>query len=200
MVYATRQQFIDWTSHDPVRANSTDAEKIDRNLRASESEIDRICNRRFNAPPSAAETWRHFLSPTMGLARTEMFIRDAVTVTAVETSGGSILVEGVDYVLYRKFDDWPATRLIRLNGNWPAPYVDVTGTFGWADGTEPVSPDAITEATILKAYTLYKRRQADFGADGMMSLLTPRDRDVWDLIIGYRRRARAGMLRPVKIG
>ncbi|MFI1001990.1 phage gp6-like head-tail connector protein [Streptomyces galbus] len=79
-------------------------------------------------------------------------------------------------------DDRPVTGLLR-SGGWGSAggRVRVTARFGW-----PVVPDDITEATLIQATRLYKRKDSPEGIIGSAEWgvrnLSRRDPDVWALI------------------
>ncbi|MFC8290068.1 phage gp6-like head-tail connector protein [Streptomyces sp. NPDC057250] len=96
------------------------------------------------------------------------------TVTNYETSPGNALADGL-----------PITGLL-LFGNWGSATTRVrVGTrFGW-----PAVPDDITEAALIQAARLYRRKDSPEGVTGSAEWgvvrLSRRDPDVWNLIDPY---------------
>jgi hypothetical protein len=78
----------------------------------------------------------------------------------------------------------PVTSLLYVGGRWPAgggQRVRVTGRWGW-----PAVPEDITQATLLQAARLYRRKDSPEGVTGSAEWgvvrLSRRDPDVWALI------------------
>lgn len=96
-------------------------------------------------------------------------------VTGYETSPDNALADGE-----------PITGLRRLNGIWGTgtTRVRVTAKFGW-----PVVPDDITEATLIQAARVFKRKDSPEGVLGSAEWgvvrLSRRDPDVWAFIEPY---------------
>ncbi|MFG2899529.1 phage gp6-like head-tail connector protein [Streptomyces zaomyceticus] len=94
------------------------------------------------------------------------------TVTGYETSPDNALADGR-----------PVTGLLRVLGSWgPATTrVRITARFGW-----PTVPDDITEAALIQAARLYRRKDSPEGVTGSAEWgvvrLSRRDPDVWNLI------------------
>lgn len=208
--YVTLAEFAEWLKHDTGRAHTANNDLLTRALNAAGLKIDRLCDRRF-APSGDSQTWRHYLSPDTGLARPLLLIQDAVTITRVEDAGE--LVPAAEYTEVREEADHPISSLRRVTedgdreGCWRGPWVDVTGTFGWAapdstDSTLSVAPDDIKLAQLVEAYRFYKLRQLPFGQDDGMGGVVPMPKylpAVMDLIADYRRKAPGGVQRPVQI-
>ncbi|GAA2092334.1 hypothetical protein [Actinomadura alba] len=80
--------------------------------------------------------------------------------------------------------------IVSLLGAFPAarrrPSLQVTARFGWSQ-----VPDQVTEATILKAVGLFRRKDAPFGVAGFGEFgairITREDADVVDLLAPFRR-------------
>ncbi|MGQ4358867.1 head-tail connector protein [Streptomyces sp. SAS_272] len=93
-------------------------------------------------------------------------------VTGYETSPDNALADGR-----------PVTGLLRVNGTWGiyTGRVRVTARFGW-----PAVPDDVTEAALIQATRLYKRKDSPEGIIGSAEWgvrnLSRRDPDVWALI------------------
>lgn len=96
-------------------------------------------------------------------------------VTGYETSPDNALADGK-----------PITGLLRVLGTWgtATTRVRVTARFGW-----PAVPDDITEAALIQASRLYKRKDSPEGITGSAEWgvvrLSRRDPDVWALIEPY---------------
>ncbi|HEY5833593.1 phage gp6-like head-tail connector protein [Streptomyces sp.] len=93
------------------------------------------------------------------------------TVTGYETSPDNALADGQ-----------PITGLLRVLGTWgtATTRVRVTARWGW-----PAVPDDITEAALIQAGRLYKRKDSPeglMGGDWGAIRLSRRDPDVWTLI------------------
>ncbi|MEW2424839.1 phage gp6-like head-tail connector protein [Streptomyces nigra] len=96
-------------------------------------------------------------------------------VTGYETQPDNALADGK-----------PITGLLSVNGTWgiTTGRVRVTARFGW-----PTVPDDITEAALIQASRLYKRKDSPEGIIGSAEWgvrnLSRRDPDVWALIEPY---------------
>ncbi|MCH5677833.1 phage gp6-like head-tail connector protein [Streptomyces gilvus] len=83
-------------------------------------------------------------------------------------------------------DGYPITGLLRPNSIWGTSFtrIRVTALFGW-----PAVPDEITEAALIQATRLYKRKDSPEGIIGSAEWgvrnLSRRDPDVWALIEPY---------------
>ncbi|WP_031516782.1 head-tail connector protein [Streptomyces sp. NRRL F-5123] len=80
-------------------------------------------------------------------------------------------------------DGEPITGLLRVMNIWAIPImrIRVTAQFGW-----PAVPDEVTEAALIQANRLYKRKDSPEGiignAEWGVVRLSRRDPDVWNLI------------------
>ncbi|RSS51372.1 phage gp6-like head-tail connector protein [Streptomyces sp. WAC01280] len=96
-------------------------------------------------------------------------------VTGYETSPDNALADGQ-----------AITGLLRVLGTWgtATTRVRITARFGW-----PAVPDAITEAALIQAARLYRRKDSPEGVTGSAEWgvvrLSRRDPDVWNLIEPY---------------
>ncbi|MYV64440.1 phage gp6-like head-tail connector protein [Streptomyces sp. SID2131] len=97
-------------------------------------------------------------------------------VTDYETSPDNAAADGV-----------AVTGLLRVRAAWGASTVSrvrITARFGW-----PTVPDDITEATLIQAARLYRRKDSPEGVTGSAEWgvvrLSRRDPDVWNLIEPY---------------
>ncbi|MFC8156315.1 MULTISPECIES: phage gp6-like head-tail connector protein [Streptomyces] len=83
-------------------------------------------------------------------------------------------------------DNKPITGLLRVLGDWglETTRVRVSTRFGW-----PAEPDEITEASLIQASRLYRRKDSPEGVTGSAEWgvvrLSRRDPDVWNLIEPY---------------
>jgi hypothetical protein len=124
--------------------------------------------------------------PARGVAVID--IDDAVTITAVTDT--SVLVDPLDYQLYRSRTDVPYTQIIRP-GSWADTLlqstVGVTGVWGWAS-----IPAPIKQACLILAKDIASNQNVSFGIAaftdyGMRAkdnpqvemLLAPYDRRLW---------------------
>ncbi|MFF9688985.1 phage gp6-like head-tail connector protein [Streptomyces sp. NPDC014623] len=92
------------------------------------------------------------------------------TVTDIETTPDNALARGR-----------PITGLLLAAGGWGVQRVQVTARWGW-----PAVPDEITQATLIQAARLYRRKDSPEGVTGSAEWgvvrLSRRDPDVWALI------------------
>ncbi|HEY9351873.1 MAG TPA: hypothetical protein VIP28_01425 [Nocardioides sp.] len=97
------------------------------------------------------------------------------SVTSYETSPDNALLDG-----------HAITGLLLTNGTWGTALnrVRITAQFGW-----PAVPDDITEAALIQAARLYRRKDSPEGVTGSAEWgvvrLSRRDPDVWNLIEPY---------------
>jgi len=92
------------------------------------------------------------------------------SVTDLETTPDNALARGR-----------PITGLLLASGGWGTQRVQVTAQWGW-----PAVPDEITQATLIQAARLYRRKDSPEGVTGSAEWgvvrLSRRDPDVWALI------------------
>lgn len=154
--------------------------------------IDKTTGRRFWLDSSAVQ--RTF-NPRGRIAREDdgdLFLVDDIGSTTgliVETGSGSSWTAVTDYETSPDnalADGKPVTGLLRTLGTWgiATTRLRVTAKFGW-----PAVPDDITEAALIQASRLYKRKDSPEGIIGSAEWgvrnLSRRDPDVWALIEPY---------------
>lgn len=172
---------------------------LERALNASSRAIDKHCGRRFWQDSST--TVRTFIVQHPDYA----FVDDISTRTGVVvktgTDGvafGTTLTVDVDYILeprnadkfaaaaYDAYAFWQIRSLgaaFTTDPRWPT--LQVTARFGWS-----AVPPEVEEACILKAASLFKRKEAPFGVAGFGEFGVVRigrnDPDVIDLLSDYQ--------------
>ncbi|WP_282686326.1 MULTISPECIES: phage gp6-like head-tail connector protein [unclassified Streptomyces] len=165
---------------------------LDGALAASSRGIDTATGRRFwlDAEPSA-RVFTLAGNVMCGDSGTRLLIDDAgAAPTLVEVGSGSSWTPVTDYdtapdnALVR---GRPITALALAAGGWGGgPRARVTARWGW-----PVMPDEITEATLIQAARLYRRKDSPEGVTGSAEWgvvrLSRRDPDVWALIEHFIR-------------
>jgi hypothetical protein len=115
------------------------------------------------------------IGTTTGLIVTTGSGTSFTAITGYETSPDNALLDGQSI-----------TGLFLLNGTWGSSIsrVRVTARFGW-----PAVPDDISEAALIQAARLYRRRSSPEGVTGSAEWgvvrLSRRDPDVWNLIEPY---------------
>lgn len=173
-----------------------DADLIDRAINAASRAVDNYTGRRF---------WQDLTVQTRTFRPMESQI---AWVTDISTAAGLIVAtgEGGDYsttwTIERDFElepenaDFDETafawwRILAVGDQRFIPSkfrrtLSVTARFGWS-----AIPDAINEATILKASQLFQRKNAVFGIAGFGEFgpmrITRKDSDVIELLNGYVR-------------
>lgn len=176
-----------------IEADDTSRDTLLTSALASASRsIDKTCGRRFWLDDVAVQRTYRLTGRTVCEDDGELLLVDDVgsvtglvvetgrsvswtAVTGYETSPDNSLADGM-----------PITGLLRVNGTWgtTAGRVRVTAKFGW-----PAVPDDITEATLIQASRLYKRKDSPEGIIGSAEWgvrnLSRRDPDVWALIEPY---------------
>lgn len=173
-------------------ADTTADTLLNSALSAASRGIDRATGRRFWLDP---EPVQRTFNPRGHVVRDpdgDLFLVDDIGSTAglvVESgSGGSYTaVTGYETSPDNALADGkPITGLLRVNGTWGAATsrLRVTARFGW-----PAVPADITEATLIQANRLYKRKDSPEGIIGSAEWgvrnLSRRDPDVWALIEPY---------------
>ncbi|MFE2556670.1 phage gp6-like head-tail connector protein [Streptomyces sp. NPDC059352] len=160
-------------------------------LTAASRGIDTACGRRFwlDAEPvtrtfrTAGRIARHPDGELLlldDIGSTELVVEvgsgtSYTAVTAYETSPDNALADGR-----------PITGLLRVLGSWgmATSRVRITARFGW-----PAVPGDITEAALIQAARLYRRKDSPEGVTGSAEWgvvrLSRRDPDVWNLIEPY---------------
>ncbi|MEU5094943.1 phage gp6-like head-tail connector protein [Streptomyces sp. NPDC020996] len=161
-------------------------------LGAASRSIDKACGRRFwlDAAP-VARTYRPAGRVARGADGELLLVDDIGSATSLVVETGSAAswtaVTGYETSPDNALVDGQAiTGLRRLGGSWGASTgrVRVTARFGW-----PAVPDDITEAALIQASRLYKRKDSPEGIIGSaewgVRSLSRRDPDVWALIEPY---------------
>ncbi|MGW4852218.1 phage gp6-like head-tail connector protein [Streptomyces sp. NPDC004288] len=160
-------------------------------LTASSRGIERACGRRFwlDAEPTT-RTFRT-VGRTVHQADGELLLLDDIgsANVVVEVGSGTSYTTVTDYETSPDnalADGRPITGLLRVLGSWgmATTRVRVTTRFGW-----PADPDDITEASLIQAARLYRRKDSPEGVTGSAEWgvvrLSRRDPDVWNLIEPY---------------
>lgn len=161
-------------------------------LAAASRGIDKACGRRFWLDPSAVQRTFNPHGRVACGADGELFLVDDIGSTTglvVETGSGTSFTAVTGYETSPDnalADGKPITGLRRVHGVWgvATTRLRVTARFGW-----PAVPDDITEAALIQAARLYKRKDSPEGIIGSAEWgvrnLSRRDPDVWALIEPY---------------
>lgn len=161
-------------------------------LAASSRGIDNATGRRFWLDPAAVQRTFRLSGRVVCEADGDLLLVDdigSITGLVVEAgSGGSYTaVTGYETSPDNALADGkPITGLLRVNGTWgtATTRVRITARFGW-----PAVPEDITEAAMIQASRLYKRKDSPEGIIGSAEWgvrnLSRRDPDVWALIEPY---------------
>jgi len=170
-------------------ADTTADDLLQAALAAASRGIDRACGRRFWL--DEVPTTRTYSTPGRVARRTD---GDLLLVADIGSSTG-LLVEtgaGGNYAPVTGYetspdnalaDGMPITGLLRVLGGWgtATTRVRVTARHGW-----PAVPDDVTEAALIQATRLYRRKDSPEGVTGSAEWgvvrLSRRDPDVWNLI------------------
>jgi len=191
--YATREELKTWLS-----IEATDISRdglLDRALAAASRGIDKATGRTrgfwLDPEPTARvyrldgrTVWRgennlllvDEIGSSTGLLVEASYVTSWSTVTDFETTPDNALADGR-----------PVTGLLRPGRAWglASTRIRVTARFGW-----PEIPDDITEACLIQASRLFKRKDSPEGVMGSSEWgvvrLSRRDPDVWNLIEPYR--------------
>lgn len=166
---------------------------LSKALGAASRSIDRACGRRFWLD---AQPVQRTYNPRGRAVRQEdgelLLIDDIGSLTGltVEAGRGGAFTPVTGYETSPDnalMDGKPVQGLLRLGGLWDlsTARVRVTARFGW-----PAIPDDITEACLIQAARLFKRKDSPEGVMGSAEWgvvrLSRRDPDVWNLIEPYR--------------
>lgn len=203
-VYATLAEFGD---RYPQITDQTDETILSSVLLAASRNIDAYCGRRFYADTSATARTYRATYPTM------------ITVDDFSTTSGLVVKTDTgdtgtfdttwtittDFVLEPSngkangLEGLPYTQILAVGARtYPTsgyrPRVQVTAVWGWA-----AVPDAVTEATIIKAAQVYRRKDSpdgvlgggDFGA---IRISRYEDPHVAGLLAPYRTAGGAGLV------
>lgn len=160
-------------------------------LTAASRAIDRTTGRRFwlDATPTARVYRLHarvvWEEDGNVLKVDDIGDTTGMTVESASSSGGTYTpITGYDTSPDNALADGePITGLLRPNSIWGTSFtrIRVTAKFGW-----PAVPDDITEAALIQATRLYKRKDSPEGIIGSAEWgvrnLSRRDPDVWNLI------------------
>lgn len=177
------------------------AELLDRAINASSRAIDQYCRRRFWLDSGVATRTYFVESPWFAYvddiaSRTGLVVKtgtDGTTFPTTLTAGTDFTLEPRNADQFTSAPDAFAFWKIRMVGTqWlyvdcRRPTLSVTAQHGWS----AIPPD-IEQACILKAASLFKRKDAPFGVAGFGEFGAVRigkaDPDVIDLLNGYSRR------------
>lgn len=180
-----------------IQADDTSRDTLlDAALAAASRSIDKTCGRRFWLDPApVARIYNPRGRVVRGVDGETLLVDDigAITGLVVETgpaAGPWTAVTGYETTPDNALADGRAiTGLLRANSIWSwqrgsTTRVRVTTRFGW-----PAEPDDITEASLIQASRLYKRKDSPEGIIGSAEWgvrnLSRRDPDVWALIEPY---------------
>jgi hypothetical protein len=165
---------------------------LNQALASASRSIDRATGRRFWLDPAPVA---RVYNPRRRLVREvdgELLLTDDIGDTAgmvVETGNGASFTAVTDYETWPDnalADGKPVTGLLRVFGIWAVPgtRVRITTRFGW-----PAEPDPVTEASLIQAARLFRRKDSPEGVAGSAEWgvvrLSRRDPDVWNLIEPY---------------
>jgi hypothetical protein len=172
--------------------DTTRDELLTKALAASSRGIDRVTGRRFWLDETATTRTVNPRGRVVREADGDLLLVNDIGNTAslvVEIGSGSTFTAVTDYETSPDnalADGQPVTGLLRLNGTWGTgtTRVRITARFGW-----PTVPDEITEAALIQATRLYKRKDSPEGIIGSAEWgvrnLSRRDPDVWNLLEPY---------------
>lgn len=172
--------------------DTTRDELLTKALAASSRGIDRVTGRRFWLDETATVRTVNPRGRVVREADGDLLLVNDIGNTAslvVEIGSGSTFTAVTDYETSPDnalADGQPVTGLLRLNGTWGTgtTRVRITARFGW-----PTVPDEITEAALIQATRLYKRKDSPEGIIGSAEWgvrnLSRRDPDVWNLLEPY---------------
>lgn len=170
---------------------------MEKAVNAASRAVDGYCGRRFWQDP-AAVTRKY-----RPRRRDRVTVNDISTTTGliVETASSASWAAPTTWTLDTDFElqpdnadfDGPAYawwRLVAVGTKWfpRARYrsVRITARWGWSQ-----IPDPVSEATLLKAVSLFERRNAPFGVAGFGEFgavkITRKDSDVVDLLADYTK-------------
>lgn len=190
----------DLRSHLQDSGSRLDTGLLEKAITAASRAVDQHTGRRFWKDGSP--TVRTYRTPYRDMA----WVDDIATTTGleVETDDNGDGTWATSWTLGTDFELWPdnadktdtqayAWWRIEAIGNYLFPYfatrrrtLRVTAIFGWS-----AVPDAVNSATILKAASLFQRKDAVFGVAGFGEFgpvrITRKDPDVIDLLHDYVR-------------
>ncbi|MCZ4099846.1 phage gp6-like head-tail connector protein [Streptomyces sp. H39-C1] len=161
-------------------------------LGAASRGVERATGRRFWLDPAPVA---RVYNPRRRLVREvdgELLLTDDIgdtTGMVVETGSGTSYTPVTDYETWPEnalADGKPVTGLLRIFGIWAVPgmRIRITTRFGW-----PADPDPVTEASLIQAARLYRRKDSPEGvaasSEWGVVRVSRRDPDVWNLIEPY---------------
>lgn len=175
---------------------------IEKAINGASRAIDRYCQRRFWLDSDVAT--RTYVVPSADAAYVDDIGSRTGLVVKIGTDGVSFpttLTADVDFILEPRNADQYDTASFGAHAFWRirpvvgglglyvgscTPTLQVTARFGWS-----AVPDDVTEACILKAASLFKRKDAPFGVAGFGDFGAVRisrggDPDVVDLLAPFR--------------
>lgn len=172
---------------------------LERAVNGASRAIDRHCHRRFWLDTGTAvrtyiveDPWSVYVDD-IG-TRTGLVVKtgtDGKTYPTTLTSGTDFILEprNADQFATAAFDAYAFWQIRMLGTIFPVangafPTLQVTAKHGWS-----AVPDDVAEACIIKAATLFKRKDAPFGVAGFTEFgsvrITRSDLDVVDLLAAY---------------
>lgn len=182
----------DLRAHLQDSGSRLDTDLLERAITAASRAVDAHCGRRFWQDTVPAT--KSYVAPYPDVAWVDDISETGSLVVEVGGPGSwSALTLDSDFVLWPDIPDaahawW---RIEMINGEIPRPVgrarnLRVTAKFGWSG-----VPDAVRTATILKAASLFQRKDAVFGVAGFGEFgpvrITRKDPDVYDLLHDYVR-------------
>ncbi|GAA4999499.1 phage head-tail connector protein [Streptomyces siamensis] len=176
-----------------IEADDTSRDTLLNSALASASRgIDKTTGRRFWLDSSAVQRTFRLQGRVVCEDDGDLLLVDDIGSTTglvVETGSGASFTAFTGYETSPDnalADGRPITGLLRVLGSWgtSTTRVRITARFGW-----PAVPDDITEAALIQASRLYKRKDSPEGIIGSAEWgvrnLSRRDPDVWALIEPY---------------
>jgi len=173
-VYATLEQLKLAIAGSSVAGTAALADRevlLNQALLGASRGIDAFCGRRFYKDVTAVA--RTF-NPRGRIIRREvedlLLLDDIATTTGLIVEVGSATTSWTAITAYETapdtalYDGWPVTGLLARTNVWtPSAYtrVRVTAKWGW-----PAIPDIVTQATLIQAARLYKRKDSPEGVSG----------------------------------
>jgi hypothetical protein len=173
----------DDTSRDVLLASALDA--------ASQG-IDRACGRRFWLDETPIQRTFNPRRRLVAEVDGQLLLTDDIGSTedmVVEVGAGASYQAVTDYETWPEnalADEQPVTGLLRVFDIWAVTgmRVRITTRFGW-----PVVPGPVTEAALIQAQRLYRRKDSPEGvaasSEWGVVRVSRRDPDVWNLIEPY---------------
>ena len=193
--YATAQQLRD---HLGDGSSTLTLSLLERAINASSRAIDRHCGRQFWQDSSTAVRTSIVQHPDYAFVddistRTGVVVKtgsDGVTFSTTLTVDDDYILEprNADKYASASFDAYAFWQIRMLDSTLSVdprrPTLQVTARHGWS-----AIPPEVEEACVLKASSLFKRKDAPFGVAGFGDFgvvrITRNDPDVMDLLSGY---------------